>query len=73
MVAVARQRDLGGSMAEHRLGHRAIFLNIFTSFLIFCVACNFCHTLGQSIPDLDKIWDAQNYVSKELKSGCSSN
>ena len=35
MVAVARQRDVGGSMAEHRLGHRAIFLNIFTSFLIF--------------------------------------
>ena len=25
------------------------------------------------IPDLDKTWDAQNYASKQLKSGCSPN
>jgi hypothetical protein len=26
-----------------------------------------------TLPDLDKTWDAQNYVSKELKSGRSPN
>ena len=28
---------------------------------------------GGALPDLDKTWDTQNYVSKELKSGRSPN
>ena len=28
---------------------------------------------GGTIPDLDKTWDAQNYVLQELQSGCSPN
>jgi len=29
--------------------------------------------VGEEIPDLDKTWDAQNYVLRELKSGRSPN